>query len=149
MNQFPYENLTDEEFEHLVIRICKEILGIGCKTFSIGKDGAKDSWFTGTAEHFPSSVSQWTGTFNIQAKHTKIYNASCSDNDFSTNQTSVLTKEIARLNEVKISKPFSNYIIFTNRKLTGGTHPTIVKMLQDGIGIINTEIIGASKLTLI
>jgi len=53
--QYPYENLTDEEFENLVIRIGKEILGIGCKTFSVGKDGAKDSWFTGKAECFPSA----------------------------------------------------------------------------------------------
>ncbi len=146
MNQFPYENLTDEEFENLVIRICKEILGIGCKTFSVGKDGVKDSWFTGTAQHFPSSVAPWIGTFNIQAKHTKAYNASCSGNEFSVNKTSVLTKEIARLNEIKTSTPFDNYIIFTNRKLSGGNHPTIVKILQDGIGIQNAEIIGREQI---
>jgi len=142
MSQFPYENLTDEEFENLVIRICKETLGIGCKTFSGGKDGAKDSWFTGTAERYPSSVAPWTGTFNIQAKHTKVYNASCSDNEFSVNKTSVLSKEITRLKEVIKTTPFDNYIIFTNRKLSGGTHPTIVKMLQVGLGIQNVEIIG-------
>ncbi len=146
MYQFPYENLTDEEFENLVIRIGKEILGIGCKTFSVGKDGAKDSWFTGKAEHFPSNASPWTGTFNLQAKHTKVQNASCSDNDFSVNQTSVLTKEITRLNEVRKTTPFDNYIIFTNRKLSGGTHPTIVKMLQVGIGIQNAEIIGREQI---
>ncbi|RPH34074.1 MAG: hypothetical protein EHM93_02630 [Bacteroidales bacterium] len=146
MSQFPYENLTDEEFEALVIRIGKEILGIGCKTFSIGKDGAKDSWFTGTANYFPSNAAPWTGTFNLQAKHTKVHNASCSDNDFSVNQTSVLVKEINRLNEVRKNTPFDNYIIFTNRKLSGGAHPTIVKMLQDGIGIQNAEIIGREQI---
>lgn len=142
MNQYPYENLTDEEFENLVIRIGKEVLGIGCKTFSVGKDGAKDSWFTGTADYFPSKGSSWTGTFNLQAKHTKVLNASCSDNDFSVNQTSVLSKEIARLKEVMKTTLFDNYIIFTNRKLSGGTHPTIAKMLQAGLGIQNVEIIG-------
>ena len=106
MNQFPFENLTDEEFENLVIRIGKEVLGIGCKTFSVGKDGAKDSWFMGTAEYFPSKTAPWTGTFNIQAKHTKVYNASCSDNDFSVNQTSILAKEISRLNEVWIVRRY-------------------------------------------
>lgn len=146
MNQFPYENLTDEEFENITIRICKETLGIGCKTFSVGKDGAKDSWFTGTAEHYPSKSSPWSGTFNLQAKHTKTYNASCSDNDFSVNQTSVLAKEIARLKETIKETPFANYIIFTNRKLSGGSHPTIVKMLQDGIGIQNAEIIGREQI---
>jgi hypothetical protein len=146
MNEFPYENLTDEEFEDLVIRICKEILGIGCKTFSLGKDGAKDSWFTGTADHYPSNTAPWAGVFCIQAKHTKIHNASCSDNDFSLNQTSVITKEIKRLIEVKTITPFDNYIIFTNRKLSGGTHPTIVKKLQQGIGIRNAEIIGREQI---
>lgn len=146
MNQFPYENLTDEDFEALVIRIGKEILGIGCKTFSIGKDGAKDSWFTGTADYFPSKIAPWTGTFNLQAKHTKVQNAKCSDNDFSVNQTSVLAKEIIRLKEVKKTTPFDNYIIFTNRKLSGGAHPIIVKMLQDGIGIHNAEVIGREQI---
>lgn len=142
MNQFPYENLTDEEFENLIIRIGKEVLGIGCKTFSVGKDGAKDSWFTGTADYFPAKAVPWTGTFNLQAKHTKVQNASCSDNGFSVNQTSVLSKEILRLKEVMKTTPFENYIIFTNRKLSGGIHPAIVKMFQAGLGIQNVEIIG-------
>lgn len=146
MNQFPYENLSDEEFEDLVIRMGKDILGIGCKTFSVGKDGAKDSWFIGTAVNFPSTSSPWKGTFNIQAKHTKAHNSSCSDNDFSVNQSSVLSKEIARLKEIMKTTPFDNYIIFTNRKLSGGTHPTIVKMLQDGLAITNTEIIGREQI---
>ncbi|MBL0288411.1 MAG: hypothetical protein IPQ19_13665 [Bacteroidetes bacterium] len=93
--------------------------------------------FTGTADYFPSKGTPWTGTFNLQAKHTKVLNASCSDNDFSVNQTSVLSKEIARLKEVMKTTPFENYIIFTNRKLSGGTHPTIAKMLQAGLGIQN------------
>lgn len=146
MNQYPYESLNAEEFENLVIRICKDILGIGCKTFSSGKDGAKDSWFTGSAQNFPSNVASWNGTFNIQAKHTKVYNASCSDNEFSENKTSILEKEISRLNEIKANTPFNNYMIFTNRKLTGGTHPKIVKKLQDGIGITNAEIIGREQI---
>ncbi len=146
MNQFPYENLSDEEFEDLVIRIGKDILGMGCKTFSVGKDGAKDSWFIGTADNFPSKSSPWTGKFNIQAKHTKFHNSSCSDNDFSVNKTSVLSKEIDRLKEIMKITPFDNYIIFTNRKLSGGTHPTIVKMLQDGLEITNAEIIGREQI---
>ena len=146
MNQYPYENLTDEEFEALVISIGKQVLGIGCKTFSVGKDGAKDSWFMGKAEYFPSKAAPWAGTFNLQAKHTKVLNASSSDNDFSVNQTSVLSKEIVRLKEVIKITPFDNYIIFTNRKLSGGKHPTIVKMLQDGLGIQNAEIIGREQL---
>ncbi|PVD49613.1 hypothetical protein DC498_24075 [Terrimonas sp.] len=145
MNYFPYENLSDEEFEELVIRVAKEILGIGCKTFSIGKDGAKDSWFTGTAEKFPSQSAPWSGTFNLQAKHTKTLNASCSDNDFSVNKTSILVKEIVRLNEIKADTPFDCYLLFTNRKLPGGVHPIIIEQLQTGLGIQNVEIIGRNS----
>ena len=134
------------EFGSLVIRICKEVLGIGCKSFSAGRDGAKDSWFTGTAQKFPSTSKPWNGTFNVQAKHTKVLNSSCSDNDFSVNQTSVLAKEIKRLNEIQPTSPFQNYIVFTNRKLSGTTHATIVDMLQKGLSIQNTEIVGREDL---
>jgi len=138
--------LSDEEFENLVIRICKEILGIGCKTFSTGKDGARDSWFTGTAAFFPSSPAPWSGVFDIQAKHTKTQNASCSDNDFSVNKSSILHQEIERLKVVKQTTPFDNYIVFTNRKLSGGAHQPIVKLLQDGLAITNAEIIGREQI---
>jgi hypothetical protein len=146
MTSFPYENLNDAEFEDLVIGVCQDVLGIACKTFSPGRDGAKDSWFTGTAAYYPSTAAQWSGTFNIQAKHTKTYNASCSDNDFSVNQTSVLAKELSRLKEVIKETPFDNYLIWTNRKLTGGAHPDIVTMFQTGLGIDNVDIIGREQI---
>ena len=85
MNRYPFENLSAEAFEQLVISVCKKILGIGCSTFSKGPDGAKDSWFVGSAEHYPtypSKASPWSEKTCIQAKHTSLSNASCSDNDF-------------------------------------------------------------------
>ncbi|MEZ0487007.1 ABC-three component system protein [Fibrella aquatica] len=146
MNNYPCEHLSADEFENLVIRICKEILGVGCKTFSPGRDGAKDSWFTGVAENYPSKVSPWKGTFNIQAKHTQLQDASCSDNDFYVNVSSVLSKEIKRLKEVMVTTRFDNYIIFTNRKLSGGAHTNIIKKLQTGTGLTNVEIIGKEEI---
>ena len=145
MNNFPFENLTDTQFEDLVIRVCKEILGIGCKTFSTGRDGAKDSWFTGTAQYFPSTASPWSGTFCIQAKHTTILNSSCSDNDFSVNTTSIISKEIKRLKEEIKENPFQNYIIFTNRKLSG-EKVSLIKRLKDEIGVLEADIIGREQL---
>jgi len=142
MNNYPLENLNDEEFEALVIRICNELLGIGCKTFSVGRDGAKDSWFDGKAERFPSTSGAWRGKFIIQAKYTNVAEASCSDNEFSVNQTSIINKEIIRLNEIVKITPFDNYIIFTNRKLSGGAHSVIVQKLSNGLSIANVEIIG-------
>lgn len=143
--QFPYENLSDLDFEGLVIRICQDLLGIGCKTFSPGRDGAKDSWFSGTAQSFPSTTAPWNGTFIIQAKHTKIYNASCSDNDFSVNKSSIVDKEIARLNEIKTQTPFGNYLLFTNRKLSG-EKVSIIQKLQKELGLNNVDIIGREQI---
>ena len=146
MNNFPFENLPDTEFEDLVIRVCKEILGIGCKTFSAGRDGAKDSWFTGTAQYFPSTTSPWSGTFCIQAKHTTVSDSSCSDNDFSVNNTSIVAKEIKRLKEEIKENPFQNYILFTNRKLSGG-RVSLIQRLKDEIGVLQADIIGREQLT--
>ena len=146
MDKFPYENLNDADFEALVISICKEILGIGCKTFSAGKDGGKDSWFEGTAQCFPSNKDSWKGTFCIQAKHTTTFNASCSDNDFFVNDSSILNKEIKKLNKTQPLEPFDNYIIFTTRKLPGLVRPKIIEMLREGLGIQNAEIIGREEL---
>lgn len=140
--RYQYENLNETEFESLVIAICQSILGIGCKTFSVGKDGGKDSWFNGTAQKFPSTSSPWSGIFVIQAKHTASSDASCSDNNFHGNKTSIISKEIARLQEIQKDNPFDNYLMFTNRKLAGGAHARIKQTLSSGLNIDNTEIFG-------
>lgn len=144
--RYQYENLNEIEFEELIIAICQKILGIGCKTFSIGKDGGKDSWFEGTAEKYPSSAASWKGVFVIQAKHTTSPDASCSDNSFHGNKTSIIFKELSRLQEIKEEQPFDNYLIFTNRKLSGGEHPKIIKTLSAGLGTNHVEIIGKEEL---
>lgn len=144
--QYTYENLNDQEFEALVIRLCKELFGIACKTFSPGKDGAKDSWFEGRAQNYPSQLKPWEGRIIIQAKHTTIVNASCSDREFSENASSILEKEIKRLNEIKKTNPFDCYIIFTNRKLGGIAHTKIISNLREKLGIQNVEIIGREEL---
>jgi len=146
MTHFPYENLTDVEFEELTVRLSKDILGIGAKTFATGPDGGRDSWFNGKAEKFPSSAAPWAGKFIIQAKHTRVFNASCADNDFSVNKSSVLHKEIDRLKEIQKTESFDNYLIFTNRKMPGAAHPTIIKFLQDGLAIDNIEVIGREQI---
>ena len=144
--KYQYENLNEIDFENLIIAICHNILGIGCKTFSQGRDEGKDSWFEGRAENFPSRASQWEGIFVVQAKHTTSSEASCSDNNFYKNQTSIVAKEINRLSEVQKEHPFDNYLLFTNRKLTGGEHPEIVKKLIQELNIKNADVIGKEQL---
>lgn len=143
--RYQYENLDETEFENLVIAICQNILGVGCKTFSVGKDGGKDSWFSGTAQNYPSTTAPWSGIFIIQAKHTASSEASCSDNNFHGNRTSIISKEILRLQDIQKDDPFDNYLIFTNRKLAGGEHPKIRRTLISGLGINNVEIFGKEE----
>ena len=146
--KYPYENLSDSDFESLVVSICQQIIGTGCKAFTTGKDGGRDSWFKGTANQYPSLQAPWSGTFLIQAKHTNSPEASCSDKNFHANPSSILHKEIKRLQEIQKAERFDNYILFTNRKLSGIEHPKIRKTLQDGLNISNVEIIGRDELDL-
>lgn len=146
--KYPYENLSDSDFESLVVSICQQIIGTGCKAFTTGKDGGRDSWFKGTANQYPSLQAPWSGIFLIQAKHTNSPEASCSDKNFHANPSSILHKEIKRLQEIQKAERFDNYILFTNRKLSGIEHPKIRKTLQDGLNISNVEIIGRDELDL-
>lgn len=141
--------LTWQKFEKLVILICHEILGIASSTFSEGTDGGRDSRFHGTAQKFPSTVNPWSGLFIIQAKHTSNDNASCSDADFSSNsnKNSILVKEIEKLKELLKTEEFDNYILFTNRKLSGETNTTIIQWLQKELGIKNVSIKGKEDIT--
>jgi hypothetical protein len=140
--QYPYDNLDWQEFERLVIELCHDLLGIAAKTFSDGKDGGLDSFFEGTAEKFPSASNPWSGIFIIQAKHTTKPVASCSDRDFSNE----VKKEIKKLSARQKERPFENYIIFTNRKLTAPQHDILVEKLKKELGILNVDIIGIEQL---
>lgn len=114
--KYPLENLTDNEFENLVALICSEILGTGTVIFSVGKDGGKDARFNGKANNFPSKSEPWNGKVIIQAKHTQRPDASCSDSDFQ----SILKKSvIPAINKLKGNNEIDNYLLFTNRKLSG------------------------------
>jgi len=119
--------LNDEEFEDLVTRICRKILGAGTTSFEKGRDGGKDAKFVGTANCFPSNTSPLSGNAVIQAKHTTDPTKSCSDNDFENNKTSILNEEIPKIKKQVEKESVTHYLLFTNRKKTGGaeTSPDI------------------------
>lgn len=144
--KYAFDILSEDDFERLVVCVCQEMLGIGVHSFSKGRDGGKDGYFSGTAQKYPSSTNPWNGKFILQAKHTTDTNASCSDNEFFTNQTSVINKEVARLKVIARSNPFDCYLIFTNRKLTGGAHTQIKQHLEKELNISHADIIGQEDL---
>ena len=135
--------LNDEDFEDLVIDICKEILGIVTIKFSTGKDGGRDGRFEGTAKNCPSDKNPWQGKFIIQAKHTENQLASCSDSDFKT----IVNKEILKLKILKSNNEIDNYLLFTNRKLSGNQDSKLRDKIVDETKIKNIIIYGIEAIT--
>lgn len=67
---YPYEDLSESQFEALVIEASRQLLGKGVQGFATGVDGGRDGRFEGLAEGFPSRPTPWSGITVIQAKHT-------------------------------------------------------------------------------
>ena len=80
--KYAYEDMNEDQFERLVVCICRYLLGIGVQGFAKGPDGGRDAKFVGTAEQHPSKAAPWVGTTIIQAKHTTGYNKNFSEGDF-------------------------------------------------------------------
>ncbi len=144
--KYAFEILSEDDFEKLVVKICQGLLGDSIHSFSKGRDGGKDGYFEGVAQKYPSTQQPWRGKFIIQAKHTTKVTASCSDNEFFSNKTSVINKEIERLKEISLQYPFDCYLLFTNRPLSGDVHPKIKKHLENELNISNADIIGQEDL---
>ncbi|MBP5412350.1 MAG: hypothetical protein J6Y47_03740 [Bacteroidales bacterium] len=136
MVKYPLHYQNEDDFENLVTLICKKILGEGVIPFAKGRDGGKDGRFTGTANCFPSENDPWKGKIIVQAKHTEKIQASCSDSDF--NKT--VGEEIEKIKNLKSKDEIDYYLLFTNRKLTGGADSKIVKRIKEETGIENNLI---------
>lgn len=113
------ETLSEDDFERLVNMLCQKILGTGTVSFTKGRDGGRDGRFEGKANNFPSNIKHWEGKFIIQAKHTSNPIASCSDNDFWENKSSIINGEIEKIKKLKLNNEIDYYLLFTNRKETG------------------------------
>jgi hypothetical protein len=130
--RFPIHDLSDSEFEQLVVLICSELMGIGITSFAPGRDGGKDAKFEGTATKFPSAVSPASGKFIVQAKHTSSPVASCSDYDF---KTTLIDKEIPKIRRMFEEGSLTHYLIFTNRRKTGGAEDRIPERIESETGV--------------
>ncbi|MDP2001647.1 MAG: ABC-three component system protein [Desulfurivibrionaceae bacterium] len=133
MSRFFIHQLNDTEFEDLVTLICRQILGSGVTSFAPGPDGGKDAKFEGTAIAFPSTTAPVAGKFIIQAKHTSNPVASCSDYDFETK--SVEKEEIPKIKRQFDEGRLTHYLIFTNRRKTGGAEDRIPDRIKAKTGV--------------
>ena len=108
--KYAYEDLSDKQFEDLVILICQRLFGIAVQRFSTGRDGGRDAKFEGMAENFPSKSKPWEGITIIQAKHSEGYNRSYSELDFFNLEAknSILMDEIPRIVNLRNSGGLDN-----------------------------------------
>jgi len=135
--KYAYEDLSDEQFEVLIVFLCQHLLGISVQGFASGPDGGRDAKFVGTAELHPSKAAPWVGTTIIQAKHTNGYNRNFSESDFfstSANNT-VLGKEIPRIKKLRTNEQLDHYMLFANRRLAGNAESQIRSHIAQKCGI--------------
>lgn len=144
--QYKLENLSEDDFEKLINMLCQQKLGTGTVSFTKGPDGGRDGRFIGLANAYPSKKLSWNGKFIIQAKHTTDYNASCSDNDFFSNQSSIINKEIVKIKKLQATNEIDNYLLFTNRKETG-KREEIVKFIKEETTLANVDVIGTDTIS--
>ncbi len=146
MFRYAYEYLSESEFEELIVAICHNVLGIAAHAFAPGRDGGRDSSFSGTACNYPNAEHPWNGNFIIQAKHVHNPMESCSDNSFFSNKSSLLKLEVAKIKDCKKIEQIDNYIVFTNRKMTGGIYPQLIAYMKSELSNTNVEVHGAEDL---
>lgn len=125
--KYAYEDLSEDQFEQLVVILCRHLLGMGVQGFAKGVDGGRDAKFIGVAQLLPSTAAPWKGTVIAQAKHTSGYNRSFSEGDFFNpkSENTVVGKEIPRIKKLRDAKQLDQYMLFANRKLTGNSETAI------------------------
>jgi hypothetical protein len=135
--KYAYEDLSPQQFEELIVHICRKLLGISVVGFSDGADGGRDARFHGTAELHPSKAAPWVGKVVIQGKHTNGINRSFSEADFFSerNANCVVAKELPRIIALRQAAELDHYILFANRKLSAIADAAIRKYISDGAGV--------------
>ena len=145
-----YHDLSEKDFERLVVAICSEILGSGVVPFCSGPDGSRDARFEGTAADLPNSVDPHKGKFVAQAKHTESPVAKYSDADFSgKSKSSVLSKECPGVKKLVEKGYLDNYLLFTNRKMSGVAEGPIIERIKKDTGAKVVELFGIERMDLL
>lgn len=147
---YQYQDMNELDFESLTVQICKELLGKATQGFAPGPDGGRDGKFVGTANDYPSRNKPWTGITIIQAKHTSGINQHFLDSGFFSEDSkgATLSEEVVKIKKLIDTNQLNNYILFANRKLTGGAEPQIKKYICDntGLDIENIGVYGVNDL---
>jgi hypothetical protein len=134
---YRYEDMSDDQFEALIVLLCRSLLGVGVKGFAKGPDGGRDAKFVGTAQLMPSTAAPWIGTVIVQAKHTNGYNRSFSETEFYSGKSekTVIGEEVLRVKKLRDAEQLDHYMLFSNRRLAGNAEQTIATFLAKSTGL--------------
>jgi len=140
--KFAYEDLSEDQFEKLIVLLCQRLLGMSVKGFAKGPDGGRDAKFIGTAELHPSRVAPWAGTVIVQAKHTNGYNRHFGEADFysTKSQDTVIGKETPRITKLREEGQLDHYMLFANRRLAGNADQVITQHIAKECGLAEGSI---------
>lgn len=141
--KYAYEDLSDDQFETLIVFLCQHLLGISVQGFSSGPDGGRDAKFVGTAELHPSKTDPWKGITIVQAKHTNGYNRHFMETDFfngTNSANTLLGKEIPRIKKLRESGQLDHYMLFANRRLAGNAESNIRSFIANNCEIPEASI---------
>lgn len=139
---------NDADFEVFAVACCAKILGRGVVGFSKGPDGGRDGLFSGTANDFPSAAKPWkiegSKIVVIQAKHTQKLNLTTGLKDF----RDIIEGELPKLEKMVEEGKIGFYLLITNRKETGESHPELINLIhqQTGLPYENIAILGREYL---
>ncbi|MGH1370326.1 MAG: ABC-three component system protein [Maritimibacter sp.] len=136
--------MSDDDFEDLVVKISVDWLGEAVTPFAAGPDGGRDGKFAGKANSFPSTGDPLVGKVVLQAKHAASPIASYSDKPF---QNELKKREYPRIKKLIDGGLCDHYILFANRKLTGGAEQKIHAELI-ALGLQTAHVIGLERLHL-
>jgi len=140
--KYAYEDLSEDQFEVLIVLICQRLLGISTQGFATGVDGGRDAKFHGTADLHPSKSAPWVGITIIQAKHTNGYNRHFSEGDFfsPTGTTTVIAEELPRIKHLRETKQLDHYMLIANRRLAGNAETVIRTHIAKECGMPETSV---------
>lgn len=140
--KFAYQDLSDGQFEELIIILCQQLLGSSVKGFAKGPDGGKDAKFVGTAQRHPSTAEPWIGTVIVQAKHTNGYNRHFGESDFFSpgSKTTQIGFEVPRIRRLRQDRELDHYMLFANRRLAGDIDQVITKHISEACDIPKASI---------
>jgi Restriction endonuclease len=144
LKDYHLHEIDPSTFELIVLKVSSKLLGIGVTGFSSGPDGGRDGKFSGTATAYPSTVSPWSGTWIIQAKHTESPISTCSDQKF---LTSFETDEVPRIRKLVAAGEAENYILFTNRRKSGNAHAKLETISKAALGHDKVGIVGVEDIS--